>query len=139
MRCGSPHPRMAGWRKTSPISFVPSAVLACRSGQGHVLRAVEALRTIDIMDRDEFYWALHASLITRQGQREVFDQAFHMFWRSPDYLERMMGMLLPTLKVEDEAPADKRELSRALQMHWPPPRRKRQRASRRKSLKSTHR
>ncbi len=81
-------------------------------GPGHVLRAVEALRTIDIMDRDEFYWALHASLITRQGQREVFDQAFHMFWRSPDYLERMMGMLLPTLKVEDDAPADKRELSR---------------------------
>ena len=27
-----------------------------------------------------------------------------MFWRSPDYLERMMGMLLPTLKVGDEAP-----------------------------------
>ena len=81
-------------------------------GPGHVLRAVEALRTIDIMDRKEFYWALHASLITRQYQREVFDQAFHMFWQSPDYLERMMGMLLPTLKVEGEAPADKRELSR---------------------------
>lgn len=81
-------------------------------GPGHVLRAVEALRTVDIMDRSEFYWALHASLITRRSQREVFNQAFLMFWRSPDYLERMMGMLLPTLKVEDEAPGDKRELSR---------------------------
>ena len=81
-------------------------------GPGHVLRAVGALRTIDIMDRDEFYWALHTSLITRQDQREVFDQAFHMFWRSPDYLERMMSMFLPTLKVGEEAPTYKRELSR---------------------------
>ena len=81
-------------------------------GPGHVLRAVEALQAVDIMDRDQFYWALHSCLVTRQSQREVFDQAFHMFWRSPDYLERMMGMLLPTLKVEDDAPGDERELSR---------------------------
>lgn len=81
-------------------------------GPGHVLRATEALRAVDIMDRQEFYWALHASLITRQDQREVFDQAFHMFWRSPDYLERMIGMLLPTFKADAEEEPDKRELSR---------------------------
>lgn len=73
-------------------------------GPGHALRATEALRAIDIVDRRQFYWALHASLVARPEERELFDQAFHMFWRSPDYLERMMGMMLPSLKVESEDP-----------------------------------
>lgn len=73
-------------------------------GPGHALRATEALRAIDIVDRKQFYWALHASLVARPEERELFDQAFHMFWRSPDYLERMMGMMLPSLKVESEDP-----------------------------------
>jgi uncharacterized protein with von Willebrand factor type A (vWA) domain len=64
------------------------------------------------MDRDEFYWALHTSLITRQGQREVSIKRSICSGAAPTTLKRMMSMFLPTLKVGDEAPTDKRELSR---------------------------
>lgn len=69
-------------------------------GPGAVLRATEAAQAVDIMDRSQFYWALHAALVSRPEERELFDQAFHMFWRNPDYLERMMGMLLPSVGPE---------------------------------------
>jgi len=69
-------------------------------GPGHALRATEAVVAVDAMDRRQFYWALHAALVARPEERELFDKAFHMFWRSPDYLERMMGMLLPSLGPE---------------------------------------
>lgn len=69
-------------------------------GPGQVLKAIEAVRAVDITDRAQFYWALHAALVNRRDQREVFDQAFHMFWRRPDYLERMLAMVLPTVETE---------------------------------------
>jgi uncharacterized protein with von Willebrand factor type A (vWA) domain len=69
-------------------------------GPGHALRAAEALQAINVSDRRQFYWALHATLVAGPEKREMFDQAFHMFWRSPDFLERMMGMLLPSIKVD---------------------------------------
>ena len=70
-------------------------------GPSHALRATEAVAAIDITDRKQFYWALHATLVCRPDQREIFDQAFHMYWRSPDYLERMMGMMLPSIGPEE--------------------------------------
>ena len=30
--------------------------------------------------------------------RELFDQAFHVFWRNPRLLERMMSMVLPAFE-----------------------------------------
>ena len=40
-------------------------------GPGHALRATEALRAIEIADRKQFYWALHASLVARPEEREL--------------------------------------------------------------------
>lgn len=91
-------------------------------GPGHALRATEALQAIDIVDQKQFYWALHACLVSRPEERELFDQAFHMFWRSPDYLERMMAMMLPSLNVdagdENRPPPPPRRLADAMA---PPP------------------
>ena len=67
-------------------------------GPGQVLKAIEAVKTIEITSRDEFYWALHASLINRRDQRELFDQAFHVFWRNPQILERMLSLVLPSIE-----------------------------------------
>src|SRR5713101_639132 len=68
-------------------------------GPGKVLAAVEAVRTVGITNRADFYWALHATLVNRRDQREIFDQAFHIFWRNPQLLEKMMSLVLPQLDV----------------------------------------
>ncbi len=80
-------------------------------GTGLVVEAVEAVRAAGVESRDDFYWTLHAVFVTRRDQRELFDQAFHVFWRNPKLLERMMSMALPTV----ETPRDEQdELSRRL-------------------------
>jgi uncharacterized protein len=80
-------------------------------GPGRVLQAVEAVRAVGLESRADFYWALHAVFINRRDQRLIFDQAFHVFWRNPKLLERMMGLLLPELQVPSQ---DGEEMSRRL-------------------------
>ena len=65
-------------------------------GPGTVLDAVNAVRAVGIADRDDFYWTLHAVFVNRYRHRELFDQAFHVFWRNPKLLERMMSVVLPS-------------------------------------------
>jgi uncharacterized protein len=66
-------------------------------GPGKLLAAVEAVRAVGITNRADFYWTLHATLVNRRDQREIFDQAFHIFWRNPQLLEKMMSLVLPQL------------------------------------------
>jgi uncharacterized protein with von Willebrand factor type A (vWA) domain len=82
-------------------------------GPGRVLDAIRAVQAIGIANRDDFYWALHASFVNRRDQHELFDQAFHIFWRNPKLLERMMAMLLPQMRApaKDE---DRIEMNRRL-------------------------
>jgi uncharacterized protein with von Willebrand factor type A (vWA) domain len=68
-------------------------------GPGTVIEAVRAIQEIGITNREVFYWALHAVFVNRRDQREIFDQAFHIFWRNPRLLERMMQMVLPTFRT----------------------------------------
>ncbi len=83
-----------------------------RIGPGKLIDAVEALRTVGLSRRDDFYWALHAVLVGRRDQRPLFDQAFHLFWRNPQLLERMMGLMLPSL--EEPEHKDRSEIARRL-------------------------
>jgi uncharacterized protein with von Willebrand factor type A (vWA) domain len=71
-------------------------------GPGKVLDAVAAVETVGLSDRRDFYWTLFAVFVNRPEQRLIFDQAFHIFWRNPDLLKKMMGLLLPRLSVEGE-------------------------------------
>ena len=71
-------------------------------GPGKVIDAVRAVEAAGIQSRGDFYWALHAVFVNRRDQRELFDQAFHIFWRNPRILERMLSLMLPTF----EAPRD---------------------------------
>ncbi len=81
-------------------------------GPGKVLRAIRAVEAVGLRRRDDFYWALHAVLVNRRDQQELFDQAFHVFWRNPKILERMMGLLLPSIRTPDDE--NSREISRRL-------------------------
>jgi uncharacterized protein len=71
-------------------------------GPGKVIDAVEAVRTVGITDRRDFYWTLHAVFVNRPEQRLIFDQAFHVFWRNPELLKKMLGLVLPELRIEGE-------------------------------------
>lgn len=85
-------------------------------GPGKLLAAVEAVRAVGITNRQDFYWTLHAVFVNKRDQRELFDQAFHIFWRNPQLLEKMMSLLLPQLTSPGEPEGEEmiRRLAEAL-------------------------
>ena len=83
-------------------------------GPGKVLAAVEAVRAVGIGDRNDFYWTLHAVFVNRRDQRELFDQAFHIFWRNPELLEKMMALMLPAIRSNEPGEEMSRRLAEAL-------------------------
>lgn len=83
-------------------------------GPGKVIDAVEALQAAGIGSREDFYWTLHAVFVQRREQRDIFDQAFHIFWKNPQFLKRMMALLLPSLAIDQNDPAKRQEISRRL-------------------------
>ncbi len=67
-------------------------------------RVIDALRSLEITGierRDDFYWTLASVFLDRREQFDLYDQAFHIFWRDPQLLERAMALLLP--KVQGRA------------------------------------
>ncbi len=84
-----------------------------RLGPGKALDAVRAVEVAGIRRRDDLYWTLFSVLVNRRDQRELFDQAFHIFWRDPKILERLMRMMLP--EAEGSAEPQQRNLSRRVQ------------------------
>ena len=64
-------------------------------GPDRVIDAVRALEVAGVERRDDFYWTLASVFLDRREQFEVYDQAFHIFWRDPQLLERVMAMFLP--------------------------------------------
>jgi len=86
-------------------------------GPGKVIDAIKAVQIAGITNRSDFYWALHSVFVNRRDQREMFDQAFHIFWRNPDMLNKMMSLMLPSMGGgggEFEAPAPSQRLRDAL-------------------------
>lgn len=64
-------------------------------GPAKVIDALRALEISGIGRREDFYWTLAAIFVDRRGQIDLFDQAFHIFWRDPRLLERAMQLMLP--------------------------------------------
>ena len=110
----TPDPR-EGKLATNIVHFARTLRTAgLRVGPGQVLRAIEAVEAAGLRKRDDFYWTLHSVFVNRRDQREIFDQAFHVYWRNPRLLEKMMEMLLPQVGVPAEQD-DRKQLSRRLQ------------------------
>ena len=107
-----------GGRLVANIMYFARALRAAGLpiGPGKVLAAVEAVRAVGLEDRRDFYWTLHSVFVNRRDQRELFDQAFHIFWRNPKLLERMLGMMLPEMVVPDTQKGEEmnRRLAEAL-------------------------
>ena len=92
-------------------------------GPGRVIDAIRAVEAAGFTEKRDFYWTLHAVFVNRHRDREIFDQAFHLFWRNPRLLERMMSLVLPRFRdpgAEESEPL-RRRLSEALAGDTPPP------------------
>jgi uncharacterized protein with von Willebrand factor type A (vWA) domain len=81
-------------------------------GPDKVLDALQALSVAGVERRDDFYWTLAAVFLDKREQFELFDQAFHIFWRDPKMLERVMALMLP--QVHGRLGADQPEMSSRL-------------------------
>jgi hypothetical protein len=62
-------------------------------GPASVLDALDAAQSGSLRTRDDFYWTLHAILVKRREHKEIFDQAFHVFWKKPKMLEQLMQLM----------------------------------------------
>ena len=83
--------------------------------------ALAALPLTGLESRQDFHDTLATCFIARAEHRELFEQAFGLFWRDPDLAGRMMAMLLPRVQAKlDTAPLPpNRRLADAL--FRPPP------------------
>jgi uncharacterized protein with von Willebrand factor type A (vWA) domain len=73
-------------------------------GPGRVIDALRAIEAVGIGTREDLYWTLHAVFVNRRDQQPLYDQAFHIFWRNPQLLEKMLQTMLPSVSVpRDEA------------------------------------
>src|SRR3954468_928890 len=66
-----------------------------RVGPAAVKDAIEAVLVAGIGTRDDFYWTLHAVLVTRHEDHQVFDEAFRLFWRSRELIGKLLAMFSP--------------------------------------------
>jgi uncharacterized protein with von Willebrand factor type A (vWA) domain len=57
-----------------------------RIGPGRIHDAVGAVAEVGVARRADFYWALHAVLVSRIEERTLFDAAFRLFWSDPGAL-----------------------------------------------------
>jgi hypothetical protein len=83
-------------------------------GPGRIIEAVRAVETAGLQRREDLYWTLFSVFVNRRDQREIFDQAFHIFWRNPRLLEKMMALMLPQVDT-GAPPEDEKQMSRRLQ------------------------
>lgn len=86
-------------------------------GPNKVIDALRALEVTGITRRDDFYWTLASVFLDKREQFELYDQAFHIFWRDPKMLERVMALLLPQVYGRanpDEPPPPPSRLAEAL-------------------------
>ncbi|MCR4266259.1 VWA domain-containing protein [Nitratireductor sp. ZSWI3] len=51
-----------------------------RVGPAAVMDAIQAVLTVGIERREDFYWTLHSTLLTRHEDHALFDAAFRLYW-----------------------------------------------------------
>lgn len=83
--------------------------------------ALTALQVAGLESKRDFHDTLAACFIDRAEHRELFEQAFYLYWRDPDLAGRMMALLLPRVqaKTEQASVPENRRLGDALFPHQP--------------------
>ena len=81
-------------------------------GPDRVILATRAALAAGIESPGILYWTLHASLVSKPEHREIFDQAFYLFWKDPGFLQQMLSVMVPSLRDDNGPKAP--ELARRL-------------------------
>ena len=81
-------------------------------GPSSVVDAVRAVEAAGLGDRDDLYWTLHCVFVTRKEDHPVFDEAFKLYWRSRDLVEKMIAMFSPVANPSEPAAKPKAGQSR---------------------------
>lgn len=71
-------------------------------GPGAIADAILAVDAIGIGSREEFRAALAAVFVKRQEDLAVFDEAFRLFWRSRNLVDKMIAMMSPVVRDTSE-------------------------------------
>lgn len=88
-------------------------------GTSQVSNAIGAIQVAGFTRREDFYYALRATLICRPEHIQTFQQVFQMFWRDPEFLERMVRSMLPLLQtMEPKKVSAKAAQRRAAEALW---------------------
>jgi uncharacterized protein with von Willebrand factor type A (vWA) domain len=98
-----PHPRPLparggeNGRLADNIAYFARALRAAGLpvGPGAVLDAVEAIEVARIGTRQDFYWTLHTVFVKRHEHSILFDQAFRIFWRRREMIEKLIASMSP--------------------------------------------
>jgi hypothetical protein len=83
-------------------------------GPAAVMDALDAAQSGALLKREDFYWALHAVFVKRREQHEIFDQAFHIFWKRPKILDKLLQMFLVQVPSRPDEPPQAKAGSRRL-------------------------
>ncbi len=81
-------------------------------GNQSSIDALNSIKTLNIGNRNEFYWALHSNLINKKEDTEIFDQCFYLFWQNPKILQQMFNLLLPQIGTQKAPASNKKQLKR---------------------------
>ncbi len=82
--------------------------------------ALQALRHVDLGRRDEVRATLAALMLSGPDQRPLFDAAFDLFWRDPDWEGKLRALLLPRVDAGAPPPRRSNRLADALAAREPP-------------------
>jgi uncharacterized protein with von Willebrand factor type A (vWA) domain len=82
-----------------------------RVGPAAVVEAVRAVEAAGIGGREDFYWTLHCIFVKRREDHPVFDEAFRLFWRPRDLVEKMIQMFSPVARPD--RPAEEKRAAQA--------------------------
>ncbi|MBO0902358.1 VWA domain-containing protein [Jiella sonneratiae] len=108
---------LAGPRRADPngrladnIAYFARALrrAGLKLGPAATLDAIEAVKAAGLASRDDFFWTLHATLVSRREDEAVFAEAFRLFWRSRELIEKMIAMFSPTAPPREREPEKKR-------------------------------
>jgi uncharacterized protein len=75
-------------------------------GPQKVIEATDAVLAAGIESPTILYWTLHSVFVSRPQEREIFNQAFHLIWRDPGYLQQLLSVMVPNLRGGASAPRD---------------------------------
>ena len=86
-------------------------------GPSAVLDALDAAQCGALRERQDFYWTLNAIFVKKREHNEIFEQAFHVFWKKPKMLEQLMQLMYQQIarKADDKKkPPSYRRLAEAM-------------------------